>query len=169
MREIFGLPAHPLMVHAPLVLVPLVGLGTLAVTIRPSWRRRYGWSLLAATFVALVATQLAMSSGEELRKVVEPLGVDVDRHADLAQTTRAFVVVLFVAMVVMVLFDAFARRRRAVANSGATTTPGWVASLALPVVVAMSALSTVWIARTGHEGAKLVWGATVMDEGGDDD
>jgi hypothetical protein len=171
-EEIFGLPAHPLMVHAPLVLVPLIGLGTVAVAMRPSWRRRYGWLLLAATAVALVATQLAMSSGEELQQVVEALGVNVDRHVELADTTRVLVIVLFVGVLAMVLFDRFAHRRRSNAGGAGTDAPGWlpITSLALPVVVvAIAALSTVWMSRTGHEGAKLVWGATEMNGDGTDD
>ena len=33
-----GLPVHPLVVHAVVVLVPLAALGTIAIALRPAWR-----------------------------------------------------------------------------------------------------------------------------------
>lgn len=50
-----GLPAHPLVVHAVVVLFPLAILGTLLIAIRPRWRVRYGPLVVAATSVASVA------------------------------------------------------------------------------------------------------------------
>ena len=39
---IMGVPAHPLMVHVPVVLVPLSLIGALLMFI-PRWRERIGW------------------------------------------------------------------------------------------------------------------------------
>ena len=39
---VFGLPLHPLAVHAAVVLVPLVALAALVMTYLPSFSRRYG-------------------------------------------------------------------------------------------------------------------------------
>jgi hypothetical protein len=41
--NVFGLPAHPLLVHAVVVLVPLVAIGAIAAVLWPSLRTRIGW------------------------------------------------------------------------------------------------------------------------------
>src|SRR3954466_11487447 len=62
--EAFGLPAHPLLLHVPVVLIPLLVLGTVAVIARPAWRERFGlaWGTLAA--VSLAGTVLTAGAGE---------------------------------------------------------------------------------------------------------
>ncbi|MCW2828706.1 MAG: hypothetical protein JWQ67_2322, partial [Marmoricola sp.] len=37
-----GIPLHPLVVHAVVVLLPLAILGTIAIAVRPGWRGKYG-------------------------------------------------------------------------------------------------------------------------------
>ena len=46
-----GIPLHPLVVHAVVVLLPLAVLGTIAIALRPSWRVRYGPLVVAAAAV----------------------------------------------------------------------------------------------------------------------
>jgi hypothetical protein len=41
---ISGLPAHPLLVHIPVVLLPLAALGVVGMALRSSWHRRYRWA-----------------------------------------------------------------------------------------------------------------------------
>ena len=43
-----GVPIHPLVVHAVVVLLPLAVLGTIAIVVRPAWRLRYGPLVVAA-------------------------------------------------------------------------------------------------------------------------
>ena len=38
----FGLPAHPLLLHIPVVFVPIATLGGLALAARPDWLLRFG-------------------------------------------------------------------------------------------------------------------------------
>lgn len=42
-----GLPVHPLVVHAVVALLPLACLGTLAIAVRPVWRRQHGVLVVA--------------------------------------------------------------------------------------------------------------------------
>ena len=42
----FGLPAHPLMVHLPVVLIPLAGIIAIVFAFRPAWLDRFGWHLV---------------------------------------------------------------------------------------------------------------------------
>ena len=41
--SLFGLPAHPLLVHGAVVLVPLAALGTIVIAFWPAARERIGW------------------------------------------------------------------------------------------------------------------------------
>ncbi|MEV4388804.1 DUF2231 domain-containing protein, partial [Micromonospora sp. NPDC049580] len=57
-----GLPLHPLVVHAVVVLLPLAALGVAALAVRPSWRGRYGGLVVLITALATAAIPLATSS-----------------------------------------------------------------------------------------------------------
>lgn len=148
MKTFLGLPAHPLFVHAPLVLVPLAALAAVVLAARPQWRRRCSAALAVAGLVVMVATFLAMQSGEAFEPAVRDV-VNLDTHKSLAETTRLLVALFFVGTVAVAALDRMTNDDRPWADKAAQA------------VVTVSALlavaGSVWIARTGHEGAKLVW------------
>ena len=45
--EILGLPLHPLVVHAVVILVPLAALGGIVISAWTAARKRYGWLTVA--------------------------------------------------------------------------------------------------------------------------
>jgi uncharacterized membrane protein len=147
-NTLLGLPAHPLIVHAPVVLVPLAAIGAVLALVWPSSRT---WSLpvTAALAVAgLIGVQLAMWSGENLQSAGENSAL-IGQHSELAAQARPLV---FLFALVAVL----------AAWAGFTSTRG--RELARRLVVPLCALSlvsgalaTTWIGRTGHTGAKSVW------------
>ena len=47
MDTFFGIPAHPLFVHIPAVLIPLAAVGVVIMLVRPTWWERYKWATLA--------------------------------------------------------------------------------------------------------------------------
>ncbi len=67
-----GLPAHPLLVHAVVVLIPLAALGAVAVAIRPRWNRAYAPLVAAGALAAAVTATVAMFAGNELLAVINP-------------------------------------------------------------------------------------------------
>lgn len=153
MEQFNGLPSHPLFVHAPLVLMPLAMLATLAVAARPGWRRRYGIPIAVAALVVLVATFLATLSGPSFKELVGTQ-VDVSHHQSLALQTRGFVIAFFVGTVIYVAVDRFRRTNQA----------AWMPQLAwglAGVTAVLSVLATVWMVRTGEAGARLVWGGVL--------
>ncbi len=158
--KLFGIPAHPLLVHVPVVFTPLAAIGAVAIVAVPRWRRPYG--LLVAAFAALAAigVQLATWSGEGLEDRVDR-NAAVDKHIDLAETARPLVFVFFVVVVAYVAFDRWVRagdRRRS------WTRPAMVALSVL--TVASAATATVWLVRAGHQGADAVWRGTGETSGG---
>ena len=61
-----GIPLHPLVVHAIVVLLPLAVIGTIVIAFVPRWRVRYGVLVVACTAAATVLLPVATSSGTAL-------------------------------------------------------------------------------------------------------
>lgn len=149
-----GLPVHPLVVHAVVVLLPLATLGTIAIAVRPAWRRAYGPLVVACAAVATVLIPVATSSGEALEKHVG----DPGRHAELGDQLIWFAIPMLVLAAALWWLD-----RRAVAAAGSSTGSsgtGVVRIVAVLAVVAALA-TTVQVYRVGDSGARAAWGDQV--------
>ncbi|MGI9116905.1 MAG: DUF2231 domain-containing protein [Gaiellales bacterium] len=155
MSEIQGLPSHPLLVHGPVVLVPLLALLALAMVVRRSWRVSLGPWVVLLGVVMLGMTAIAAGSGEDLQANVRNTDL-VRHHAELGSAMRPIAFALFVAIVLLV----------APAWAYARGGPGMLARLAessawnvviVVLVVVTSVLATYWIIQTGHSGADAVW------------
>lgn len=146
MQKIFGLPAHPLMVHLPIVLIPVVSIAAMLLAMRREWRGRFGLALIAASAVSCVAIFVAKQSGEELFALMNQ-APDIAHHESLADTTLMFTLALFVSIVAMVFFH-----RRGTAKKRSRLAVGLSA-----VTIVLAVLATVGTIQTGHEGAKLSW------------
>src|SRR4029078_7296793 len=94
--SLFGLPAHPLLVHVPVVLIPLAAIGALGLWWKP-WRDRFGWATVVILMVAGIFTQLAIGSGQELEKTSERDAL-VRAHTSIAEEIRPWLRVFFVAL-----------------------------------------------------------------------
>ena len=157
MTEIFGLPAHPLFVHAPMVLLPVVAVVTVMAALRPTLRRRLGWWLPAACAVLLIMILLAVRTGDALDKAID-LGTAV-KHKHLAESTRLLMALLLVATSALWWFGRRADRQSAPAGDAPRRSPVVLGCAAAAVVLAL--LSTVWVVRTGHEGARVHWSGVI--------
>jgi uncharacterized membrane protein len=161
LHRAFGLPAHPLLVHLPIVLIPITSAFCVASVLRPTWRRRFGLAITGLAALTMLSTVLAANAGEALREDRRgERGSEarkLARHGDFGDTLKVLVVLLALSFALLVLVDRlrsnpagqsvlhrFARIRPAVAI-------GCVA------VVACSVLATTWDVRTGHSGASLTW------------
>lgn len=171
-EKLGGLPAHPLLVHVPVVLIPLAAVGALLALVVPGWRHWMAPLVGVLTLVSLVGVQLAMESGESLEAAGEK-GPLVEAHSQLAEQTRpmVFLFCLFaVAAGVIVYLLGRAQRQggeEAIATGGlATARKAMVPLLALSLV--FGAVSTVWVVRTGHAGAKSVWSEGDEKKSGDE-
>jgi uncharacterized membrane protein len=146
-----GLPVHPLVVHAVVVLLPLAVLGTLAIAVKPTWRATYGWLVVGIAAVATVLVPVATSSGEALEERVG----DPGEHAELGDQLIWFAIALLLFSFLMVYLD----RRRAAGKPA-------VGPSALPTVVTVLAVvaalaTTVQVYRVGDSGARAAWGDKV--------
>lgn len=163
MKTLFGIPAHPLFVHAPIVLVPLLSIVTVVAALRPSVARKLSHWLPIASLLVFVSVLLAMQSGEALYDVVvEEKGNALDKHVDLANLTRVFAFGMLVSTVALWFWGR--RTARAGATSAGSPTRRDPVMLGIAaVVVVLSALSTIWLVRTGHEGARIHWKGVIPE------
>ena len=64
--KLFDLPAHPLLVHAPVVLLPIAAILMVMFAVKPAWRLAAGWWPLCLVGVTVVLLLGAKESGEAL-------------------------------------------------------------------------------------------------------
>ena len=155
LESIGELPSHPLFVHAPVVLMPLVALFALVLTLRPSWRQHAGPTLPILSAGVALATYLAMRSGEALRELLGDFAPNTDKHESLANTALILILVLVVTSAAMVLMD-----RQAVDGRSGLRARAPMALAGLST--GFATLATIWMFRAGQEGARLVWKGTVQ-------
>ena len=145
----FGLPIHPLVVHAAVVLVPLAA--TLGILfLRPAWRMTLRWPLVAATAFATATVFVARQSGQVLKESLGDqlkgtvVGKVVDRHQALADLLWIWLLVfLGVCVVAAVVLP----RLNSPMAGGAVAI----------IIAALAIVVMVLVAYTGHQGSKAVW------------
>ncbi|MFF5138693.1 DUF2231 domain-containing protein [Streptomyces sp. NPDC013157] len=155
MSTVNGLPAHVLLVHIVVVLVPLTALALVAAALWPRAARRLGVLLPALALVALVSVPLATQAGEWLERHVTEDTL-VRRHTELGDGLLPWALGLFVLATVVW----WATRR-----GGQEQAPGKGARWsALPVRIVVGVLSVavaagavVDVYRIGDSGAKAAW------------
>jgi hypothetical protein len=166
---VMGLPLHPLVVHATVVLVPLAAVAVLLHTFWPAARARLGLVTLLATACAVVLVPITTSTGEQLESMVGRSAL-VEQHAHLADGLLPWVIGLLVVAVLLWLRDRRdAGRTTPVASSAAgrrLTDP-----LLKPVVIGVLAVvavvgTTQQVVRIGHSGAKAAWHGTATTSPG---
>jgi hypothetical protein len=155
LTSLFGLPAHPFLVHIPVVLVPLGAVGAVLMC-WPRLRRSLGWWVCGLLVVAGITTQLAISSGQSLKEYVSESQL-VREHTRIGENIRPWLLLMFLALLGVMLVDRALRHREEHAGRDPLRVAG-VALLALGIV--FSAVSVYWIYRIGHSGSKAVWHAT---------
>lgn len=153
MTTIAGLPAHVLLVHAVVVLVPLSALLVVLAAVWPTLRRRLGVVVPAVALVALVLVPVTTDAGEWLERRV-PRGALVHAHTRLGDELLPWAAALFVVAAGGWLLyqwrrsplDRASRRGRLVVRVA-------VAVLA----VAVSVGTVVQTYRIGESGARAAW------------
>jgi hypothetical protein len=168
--SLFGLPAHPLVVHAAVVLVPLAALGVLAIAFWPAARRRIGWIVVGLAFVGMVSAFLAKESGESLEETV-PRTEAVRDHAELGDSGLLAGGLVFVGAAAVMAVDLVEERRVGAEPTfaGSTTAPGSLRTVGLvvgAVAVVLAALGTARIVQIGHSGSKATWEGNQLSSGG---
>ena len=162
MDEVLGLPAHPLLVHVPVVLVPLGAATALAALL---FRRFRTTLLVVAAGLALVGgvtAYLAAGAGEPLEDRLERTGAlsdaeeeRLDDHESAGDRAK-WASVAFGVVAVAAAGTAVAGSRRGRRRDAARRPSGVVTGLAAASLL-VGAVGTTAVALAGHSGARAVW------------
>ncbi len=137
---ILGLPVHALVIHAVVVLLPLMALLTVISSVRASLRERFAWWVTGGNLVVFLITLVAKQSGEELQR---SLGGRVAlEHGQLGSLMPLFA-----------FFLALTSSAVAVTKTNRALGP-----VAVVFTLVAAALAVFWAVRTGDSGTRAVWG-----------
>ncbi|MCX6394385.1 MAG: hypothetical protein NTY57_05990 [Solirubrobacterales bacterium] len=157
MNEIFGIPSHPLIVHASVVLLPLALVGVILCLVRPSWRSALIYPTVVLGGIGAFTAILATQSGEWLQERVQESQL-VSNHQQLGEMARNFAILFAGALLV------WGVRELVVVNETIKSgflkdflSPKWMGTLITVGLVLFGTLTTVWIVQAGHSGAKAAW------------
>lgn len=153
-NTIGGLPVHPLVVHAVVVLVPLAVLLLVAALVSRRVRQRAGIATPLLATVALAFVPVAKESGEQLQHRLPESDV-IRAHAELGDTLLPWM--LGVTVTAWALW--WLTRRDPVAREGSGNHPRrGGAFIAVVVLAAVASIGTaVQVVRIGDTGARAVW------------
>jgi hypothetical protein len=154
-----GLPAHPLLLHIPVMGIPIATVGALALAVRPAWIDRWGVPLAIVAVVSLAGTVLTIGAGEWLRARLGLTGdfgpgALIARHAHAADILRVLMFAFAPALVLTVLAHRTEGTRRELRIAGRVAT------------VALAIACAYFVFHVGDLGARAVWAGRVNGHGG---
>ncbi|GAA1504513.1 hypothetical protein GCM10009677_40870 [Sphaerisporangium rubeum] len=148
--QIFGLPAHPLIVHTAVIFIPLLAVGSVVFGVVPRLRPRLGWAVVLLAVVSPIAAFVAKESGEALfernfggQAPDSPAGAALDEHMSYANPLLLSALGLGVAALLLVYSSL---------RLGKTVT-----AILTVVTVVLAVVAAYYTVRSGHTGAIAVW------------
>jgi hypothetical protein len=151
--EVNGLPAHILLVHAVVVLVPLTALLTVLAAVWPAARRRLGILTPLAALATVIIVKITQNAGQWLLERVHSTQL-IEEHIQLGDTMLWFAIGLFVgALLAWGVPTLIVRRTR-------QAPAPWVGVVVAVVAVVLSAAAVFQVFRVGEAGSRAVWTGT---------
>ncbi|GAA3437260.1 DUF2231 domain-containing protein [Kutzneria kofuensis] len=108
-----GLPLHPLVVHAVVVLLPLAAVGSIIIAVYPRWRRRYWLPVLVLAVLGIGSVPIATQAGEELYDSIKVANPDLAHHRDLGNALLPYAITFGVMLALLLIVGRLADRERA--------------------------------------------------------
>ena len=148
-NTLFGLPAHPLIVHAAVVLLPIAAIALIVVAAIPRARKPYARSCSALPSSQRSRSAWPSSRASRSRRTSRRPQL-VEEHAEQGETVLPWAIAVTV-MSALVAAEPYARKRFDKPSPRVVTAVLVGASL----IVGIGATYTV--IDVGHSGAKSVW------------
>lgn len=170
MTTINGLPAHILLVHAVVVLIPLSALLLVLVATWPAARARLVWPTAVLSVLALISVPLTTDAGEWLERRVARSEL-VRTHTELGDSMLPWAIALAVVALVVLGRHLYSGRAAVGRHEGpgaalvesrrSTRDPqvvGFVVTIAVAVIAVVVAVgSVVTVYRIGDSGSRAAW------------
>jgi hypothetical protein len=144
--EINGLPAHVLLVHVVVVMLPLASALAVLGSVWPAAQRKFTFLTPLAALAGLVAVPLTINAGADLAAQLQ-IGAAIAQHEALGRRVLPLAAVLFVTTAGQWAYFAFVKRKR------------WLTILIAVLVILSAAATTAQVALAGDAGAQMVWGS----------
>lgn len=158
-----GLPAHILLIHVVIVLVPLAAAMLVASAVWPAARAKLSFLTPAVAGVALIFVPITMNAGKWLRDHLQNNIGNTDprivRHTHLGYHLWPWALGLFVVSVaVWVLGRTYEMSWRPdPAMSARRALPVWITALVAVAAIAVSVGAVIELYRIGEAGSRAVW------------
>jgi uncharacterized membrane protein len=160
--QINGMPLHPLLIHVPVIGIPLALLLAILFAF-PRTRAWARWPLALTVLGATAATFAAKQSGEALKARMNfpagnPVGNLIQQHEALAG--QLFYIMLGYSVIAVAAVLLVPPRIRATgdgASSDDRPRRGPLGLILLVLLLAAAAAAMVWVGRVGDIGARAVW------------
>lgn len=148
-EQVMGLYLHPLAVHAPIVLVPLLVLAVLVYALVPMTRKHVAWVTAILAIVTPVTALVAKLSGEALRDDRYPQAPsEIVTHSEWGDRLLWATLALGPLALALVLVRSY------VADARTRTWVSWVLSV---LAIAAAALASGFVFQAGHTGSEFNW------------
>jgi uncharacterized membrane protein len=150
--EILGLPLHPLIVHATVVIIPLAAVGAIVISLIKWARVRYSELVLLAAIVAPPLTYITKMAGEALyeERFSQSQSAALQVHTTLGQTLVWWTIGLLVGVVLVYGGQRLTNKENP--RGRLVLIIGSVLSIGFGIVC------IVQVIRIGHAGASAAWG-----------
>lgn len=144
-----GLPVHPLIIHATVVIVPAAAIAVLLAAVWARFRAWARWGPLALALAAAVLAPLSTSSGEALQHIVGDSAL-IDRHSELGDMLIWWAIPLALLAATGYWLHTF--------RGGRPRPHGRTVTTVLTVLTVAAAIGMlVQVILIGHSGAVAVW------------
>ena len=152
-----GIPAHPLLVHIPVMMIPLA-LALALLALWPKVRTSALWGATGSAFIGLIGCFLASGSGEALEHAVEHSDL-LRKHTEAGDAVAIFATPFFLVLLATLVIHLarneslpFGLKLPSLKKLGAGVVTGLLA-----LSVGLGALASWKTYDAGHSGAKSAW------------
>lgn len=156
-----GLPAHPLFVHVPVVLIPSTVVAAVVFVFKREWLTRYGIALALVSIVAMSSIFVTMQAGAALRGELNLQGQAAKLISEHSQAAHILAIVYVVFTATLIVTFAAQRISGGMPTGLAIVdnllSPRWMLTGLCVVLVLLSIGAGYMVFRTGDLGAKAVW------------
>ena len=144
MTTINGLPAHVLLVHLVVVLLPLTAAFAVLGSMWPAAQRKLTFLTPVGALGGLIIVLLTTSAGQFFAAQL-PVNPRIEYHISLGQQVIYWAAALFVVTAAQWAYFQFARPKR------------WITVVLAVLTVGVAVGTTIQVVLTGDSGAQAVW------------